>query len=159
MEATYQKHRRDSSHRERDQRRDTAESSQPSPPERDREDHRRHTAECWHERERQTIGEIAATERERHTAESSLHCAGKRERDHRRNHNLRYCTDGDSAQGSAPQQLVKCGRELGVLKGPKGDKFEVLLNFDFDIITRVFMGEQSGSGAVYRVYTPGEEER
>ncbi len=38
------------------------------------------------------------------------------------------------ARKVAPEQLVKCGGELGV---QKGDKFEALLNFDFDIITKI----------------------
>lgn len=52
--------------------------------------------------------------------------------------------------------LVKRNGELGIIKL---DTFEALLNFDFEIVCKVSMSNQSGSGAVYRVHILDEEPR
>ena len=55
-----------------------------------------------------------------------------------------------------PELLVNFEGELCI---KKGDKFETLMNFDFSITHRESLGAQSRSGAVYKVYIPGEEPR
>jgi len=61
-----------------------------------------------------------------------------------------------AARKVSPELLVKQDGELGVMKG---DKFEALLNFDFELICKVSLGMRSGSGAIYEVHLVGEESR
>lgn len=55
-----------------------------------------------------------------------------------------------------PELLVNFEGNLGI---KKGDKFETVLNFDFTVTHQVSLGAQAGSGAVYKVFIPGEEPR
>ena len=61
-----------------------------------------------------------------------------------------------AARKVSPEVLVERDGELGVMKG---DKFEAMLNFDFEILGKVSLGTRAGSGAVYKVKIAGEEPR
>lgn len=61
-----------------------------------------------------------------------------------------------AARKVSPEALQKRDGELGVMKG---DNFEALVNFDFDILYKVSLGTRAGSGAVYQVQIAGEEPR
>jgi len=61
-----------------------------------------------------------------------------------------------AARKVSPDVLVKQDGELGIVKG---DKFEALLNFDFELTCKVTLGTRSGSGAVYKVHLVDEESR
>ena len=61
-----------------------------------------------------------------------------------------------TARKVSPDLLIKRNGELGI---QKLDNFETLLNFDFDIVCKVSLDTQSGSGAVYRVHILDEEPR
>jgi len=58
-----------------------------------------------------------------------------------------------TARKVSVELLKKSNGELGIYKG---DYFEALLNFDFEIVCKVTRG---GSGAVYRVQLAGESSR
>jgi len=54
--------------------------------------------------------------------------------------------------------------ELGIWKRRKIDNsrgyeqvFETLLNFDFEVSTRVIFGDAKGGGAIYQIMIPGED--
>ena len=53
-----------------------------------------------------------------------------------------------------PENIVTHEGELGV---KKGNKFETLLNFDFDVVLNISMGKLCGSGAVYSIKSYNEE--
>ena len=61
-----------------------------------------------------------------------------------------------AARKVSPEALIKRDGELGVMKG---DKFEAMLNFDFEILSKVSLGTRAGSGTVYEVKIVGEEPR
>ena len=61
-----------------------------------------------------------------------------------------------AARKVSPEMLIKRDGELGVVKG---ENFEALLNFDFELICKVSLGTRAGSGAVYRVQIAGEQPR
>ena len=64
------------------------------------------------------------------------------------------------ARKVSPELLAEHQGELGIWKSTKkGREFDALLNFNFDVTTKVSLGEQLGSGAVYVVRVPGEETR
>lgn len=64
------------------------------------------------------------------------------------------------ARKVSPELLAEHQGELGIWKSTKkGKEFDALLNFNFDVTTKVSLGEQLGSGAVYVVRVPGEETR
>ena len=64
------------------------------------------------------------------------------------------------ARKVSPKLLVEHQGELGIWKSTKkGKEFDALLNFNFDVTTKVSLGEQLGSGAAYVVRVPGEETR
>lgn len=61
-----------------------------------------------------------------------------------------------AARKVSPEALIEHDGELGVMKG---EKFEAMLNFDFEILCKVSLGTRAGSGAVYEVKIVGEEPR
>ena len=59
-----------------------------------------------------------------------------------------------TAQKVSPELLVEHHGELGIWKSTKkGREFDVLLNFNFNVMTKVDWGEQLGSRAVLRKLT------
>ena len=52
------------------------------------------------------------------------------------------------ARKVSPEQLVLVDDEIGVRRG---EQFKTLLNFDFEILKKVSMGQLSGRGAVYSI--------
>ena len=66
------------------------------------------------------------------------------------------------ARKISPDLLSEHQGELGVWKKRKIDEeavFETLLNFNFEITTRVVLGRAKGSGAIYRIHIPSEATR
>lgn len=61
-----------------------------------------------------------------------------------------------AARKVSPEMLIKRDGELGIVKG---EKFEVLLNFDFELTCKVALGTRAGSGAIYRIQITGEQPR
>lgn len=68
------------------------------------------------------------------------------------------------ARKISPEQLTEQDGELGVFKTIKTSngreqRFETILNFNFDVVCRVSFGRGNGSGALYKIRVPGEEPR
>jgi len=69
------------------------------------------------------------------------------------------------ARKIAVDLLRKHQGELGVWRRRKTDEsggyeqvFDTLLNFDFEVTTRVVLGDSKGGGAIYQIMIPGEDD-
>jgi len=69
------------------------------------------------------------------------------------------------ARKISPELLEKYEGELSIWKtkktanGEREQRFDTIMNFDFEIVYRVSFGAGNGSGTVYNIQIPGENPR